>query len=74
MKKTENAEKQNGEVQTEMISSMSSIQEKIIQAVMMSRPGYDKVPKHASIACRQQTNFISRDIGKKLKEEKKRKK
>ena len=26
--------------------------------------GYDKVPKHASIACRQQTNFVGRDIGK----------
>ena len=26
--------------------------------------GYGKVPKHASIACRQQTNFVGRDIGK----------
>ena len=26
------------------------------------------MPKHASIACRQQANFVGRDIGKKLKE------
>ena len=31
------------------------------------RAGYDKVPKHASIACRQQADFVGRDMGKKLK-------
>ena len=31
------------------------------------RAGYDKVPKHASIASRQQADFVGRDMGKKLK-------
>ena len=33
--------------------------------------GYDKVPKHASIACRQQVNFVGREIEKKIKIRKK---
>ena len=32
-----------------------------------SRPGYGKVPKHASTACRQQTDFVGRRKGENKK-------
>ena len=36
--------------------------------------GYDKVPKHASIACRQQANFVGRETGKRMRKRQKREK
>ena len=36
----------------------------LAQGPTLSCPGYDKVPKHSSIACRQQANFVGRETGK----------
>ena len=38
----------------------------------LARAGYDKLPKHASIACRQLADFVGRDTENKFLEEKKK--
>ncbi|MEE3019931.1 MAG: hypothetical protein VX313_01635, partial [Bacteroidota bacterium] len=43
-------------------------------ALNLCESGYDKVPKHASIACRQLSDFVGKETRKKEKERKNNKK
>ena len=41
------------------------------KAPTQNSSGYDKVSKHASIACRQQTDFVGKETKKKRKSKRK---